>query len=108
MTTTYDIVAGAERRLSTEDNWCQSSLAEDADGVPTSPHSSNAARWCTLGALRREQNRHRVRYSSCTEQGSIDYIEPSVSTDVENVDQVRLSVRSSKANLVSEGWLSSL
>jgi hypothetical protein len=45
------IVERARALIADEEHWCRRSLANDVNGVPISPTSGRAVKWCGLGAV---------------------------------------------------------
>jgi hypothetical protein len=45
------IVERARTLIADEEHWCRRNLANDVNGVPISPTSDRAVKWCGLGAV---------------------------------------------------------
>jgi hypothetical protein len=45
------IVERARALIADEEHWCRRNLANNVNGVPTSPTSQRAVKWCGLGAV---------------------------------------------------------
>jgi hypothetical protein len=45
------IVERARELIADEQHWCRRHFGEDANGLPVSPTSANAIKWCGLGAV---------------------------------------------------------
>jgi hypothetical protein len=45
------IVEAARILIADEQHWCRRNLANDVNGVPISPTSCRAVKWCGLGAV---------------------------------------------------------
>ena len=45
------IIEHARALIEDEKHWCRRNLANDLNGVPTSPTSKRAVQWCGLGAV---------------------------------------------------------